>query len=82
MENNNRDCESEIVCFEYDDVSIRLWYRNHDVVEYTVEDVGPNALSEMIRLAIEGRGLVNYISKSRAIQAAQPHRWKEWLARS
>jgi hypothetical protein len=76
---NNQFSESLIIRYDYDDDSIRLWFTNHDVIEYTVADIGPTALTEMKRLADSGRGLMSYISNSKHISAVEPRRWKEWL---
>lgn len=68
---------SQIICYDYDDFSIRLWFRNREVVEYTVEDVGISVLDSMKRLADMGRGLDNYLAKSKVILSATPRRWRE-----
>ena len=67
-----------IVRYDYDADSIRLWFTNHEVVEYTMQDIGQVAFMEMKRLADSGRGLMSYISRSRHISAVEPRRWKEW----
>ena len=76
---NDQFSESSIVRYDYDEDSIRLWFTNHDVVEYRVEDIGQTVLMEMKRLADSGRGLMSYISRSKHISAVEPRRWKEWL---
>jgi hypothetical protein len=71
--------ESPIIRYDYDDVSIRLWLVNHDVIEYNVSDIGQVAFTEMKRLADMGSGLMGYILRSKHISAVEPRRWKEWL---
>ena len=71
--------ESSIIRYDYDDVSIRLWLVNHDVIEYNVSDIGQVAFTEMKRLADSGRGLMGYISRSKHISAVEPRRWQEWF---
>lgn len=67
-----------VVQYEYDDESIRIWLTNHDVLEYTLENVGQYVFNELIRLADAGRGLEGYL-KSAAIKAFTPRKWQEYL---
>lgn len=76
---NDQTSEPSIVCYDYSEDRICLWFSNRDVVEYTVEDVGKNVLAEMKKLADSGRGLMSYIARSKLISAVEPRRWKEWL---
>lgn len=79
MQNNGmRSSIVRILQYHYDERSIRIWFSNHEVHEYTIDLVGPLVLGEMCRLADSGRGLEAYL-QSKAIQAVIPRKWKEWL---
>lgn len=67
-----------VVQYDYDDESIRIWLTNHDVLEYTLENVGPYVFNELIYLADAGRGLEGYL-QSPAVKSNTPRVWKEWL---
>lgn len=67
-----------IVQYHYNDVSIRIWFSNHEVHEYTIDQVGPIVFYELKRLADAGRGLGSYL-QTPAAKAFVPRKWKEWL---
>ena len=67
-----------VVQYAYDDFSIRIWFSNHDVFEYTLEQVGPYVFNELISLADAGRGLEGFL-QSPAVKSHTPRIWKEWL---
>ena len=75
---NNHRANVRILQYHYDEVSIRIWFSNHEVHEYTLDSVGPLVLSEMRRLADLGRGLEAYL-QSKAVKAVVPRKWMEWL---
>lgn len=68
----------KVVQYDYDEVSIRIWFTNHEVHEYTLDLVGAIVFNQMINLADAGRGLDGYL-QSAALKAFQPRKWKEWL---
>ncbi len=67
-----------VVKYDYDNESIRIWLTNHDVLEYTLENVGPYVFNALICLADAGRGLEGYL-KSAAVKAFTPRKWQEYL---
>jgi hypothetical protein len=67
-----------VVQCAYNDCSIRIWFSNHNVFEYTLEQVGPSVFNELISLADAGRGLEGYLQSS-AVKSYTPRIWKEWL---
>lgn len=66
-----------VVQYDYDNESIRIWLSNHDVLEYTLENVGPYVFNALICLADAGRGLEGYL-KSAAVKASTPRKWQEY----
>lgn len=75
---NNHRVNVRILQYHYDERSIRIWFSNHEVHEYTIDLVGSLVLGEMCRLADSGRGLEAYL-QSKALQAVVPRKWMEWL---
>lgn len=67
-----------VVQYTYDDFSFRIWFSNHNVFEYTLEQVGSYVFNELISLADAGRGLEGYL-QSPAVKSNTPRVWKEWL---
>lgn len=66
---------STVYSFDFDRSSIRLWFTDGLVVEFTNKDVGSVVVEQLKQRAINGNGLNSYLRSSKVIAQSKPRTW-------
>lgn len=66
-----------VYSFDFDRSSIRLWFTDGLVVEFTNKDVGAVVVEQLKRRAMSGNGLNSYLRTSNVIARSKPRTWIE-----
>lgn len=72
---------STVYSFDFDRSSIRLWFTDGLVVEFTNKDVGSVVIEQLKQRAISGNGLNSYLRSSKVIAQSKPRTWIEAMKR-
>lgn len=72
---------STVYSFDFDRSSIRLWFTDGLVVEFTNKDVGSVVIEQLKQRAINGNGLNSYLRSSKVIAQSKPRTWIEAMKR-
>lgn len=64
-----------VYSYDYDRSSIRLWFTDGSVVEFTNKDVGSVVVEQLKQRAVNGNGLNSYLRSSKVIAQSNPRKW-------